>query len=238
MSSIPHNVDSQVASMLGLEHKVVDNRNSSSDPVVFFVHGRGGNSSVMWPFSRAFLDIPCLMIFPQAIYSDAKVGGWSWWILPEYDDSTTARPTVSTAELSFASDRLESFMFSSLAYYNASPSQVYGLGFSQGSAVIASVSFRQSLPLNVVAILGGMLPRVLREQYDNIKFSHQKFFIGHGTVDNVIPFSHAEDNKLWLEERGASVTFQAENVGHKIGLQTAKELHSWVQQELALEQGR
>ncbi len=81
----------------GLSHRVYlpegAGEGGQRHPVVLMVHGRAGNESVMWVFSKALEGIKPIVVSPQAPLVD-PIGGYSWWLM-EHD--TTAQSPAPAA---------------------------------------------------------------------------------------------------------------------------------------------
>lgn len=221
----------------GLKHRVYlpPSDGLTSQPVVLLVHGRAGNDSLMWTFSKTFAKHKPITITPQAVLDD-PLGGFSWWeVEPRGSPPLSAKEGL--AKLLPAIIRLEQFVRALPAVYSADPSRVHAVGFSQGAALVAALSLKSPRCFSSVAMLAGFLPRVVIESdsYISSKFTSgaekpPPYFIYHGTKDEILPLEKANYAKSHLETLGAKVTFYTEEVGHKVGSQGMKELARWFDQ--------
>jgi len=213
MSSSPTLASDDATEILGLEH-----RHSLCDdvsaPLVFLVHGRAGNSSVMWLFSRA-LPTKCNIISVQAPIAD-PIGGYSWWDIQDKEQS-------STQQLSSA-DKLALFCTSCQKHYDLSPSTIVALGFSQGAAILSLIQDRGMFSFDRLAFLSGFT--ILGDR-DGKNWANLPVFIAHGLDDQVVAFSTAQKGSEELEQRGANVEFVSDRVGHKVGASSLRALKNW-----------
>ncbi len=200
--------------VLGLKHKYVLSSNKDS-PVVYLVHGRAGNFDVMWTF-RKVISESCSIISVQAPLND-EIGGFSWWDIRSTD--------AKTDQLSGA-ETLRNFIRTSINYYNLKPSKTIAIGFSQGGATLSILSQNSPELLSAVAILAGFVIKV--DHNEILSDNYPKMFIAHGEEDEIVPIEKAKKGVLYLEEKGFSVLFTSDNVGHKVGVSAMRELKEWI----------
>lgn len=189
---------------------------------MFLVHGRAGNSKVMWAFRRAFPE-HCSFIAPQAPFAEPfPIGAtpdesFSWW-----DVRATTREGISAA-----CETLESFMRASLDFYGCRPRVQLAAGFSQGAGLL-SVLIQREERFAGVAMLAGF---VLKEPppFPAIK---PRVFMAHGEQDEIVPLVKAEEGATHLRGSGYQVDFYTDPVGHKVGTEGGRALKAWVAQVL------
>ena len=58
-------------------------------------------------------------------------------------------------------------------------------------------------------------------------------FLAHGTQDEVVPFSRAEDTLKLLESLGYKVDWNAYHMGHTMSLPEVQDLSAWLTRILA-----
>lgn len=222
--------------LYGLKHRIyIPQGGAAGRPVVFLVHGRAGNSSVMWVFSKAIEKLRPVVIAPEATWEDPR-GGYSWW--PVYDQPASGQtPEVQRERLReletgvlLVRDLVER-VHSTLG---TDRGKSFGFGFSQGGALVGTLSLMQPGIFCGVAILSGFLPYAAREIsgiLDPAVHSRSaalgRYFVSHGSKDPILPFSRALDTKDWLESHGAEVTFYEDDSTHKVGAGGIKALGSW-----------
>ncbi len=211
----------------GLVHRVFLPERRENAPVVFLVHGRAGNASVMWFFAKAFASGNPIIISPQAPLPDE--GGWSWW------EHRTGAPDVRPLAARFEDAKrvaglLHSFMDKAIALYGGDKSRISGAGFSQGSGVLSTLSLLRPELFRGVAILSGFIPKAVMESGASLPGGASpatKYLVCHGTNDQIIPFSRAEETVVWLKARGLETGFHSDPVAHKVGTQGLRTLTAW-----------
>lgn len=223
----------------GLYHRVHLSEREKGElrPGVFLVHGRAGNATLMWPFTKALVDFKLrpVVIAPQAFIAD-PIGGYSWWEVSSsaLDPATGFRKTQRSDLLS-GLEKLENFILRAVEIYDIDPRQVYAFGFSQGAALVATLSLCRPQLFQGVALLAGFIPSVVFSPpalvYEGVLGKSEKlpkYFFAHGSKDEVIPLSLAQTAKERLEELGAEVEFSIDEVGHKVGSGGMKGLSKWM----------
>ncbi|MCB0346642.1 MAG: hypothetical protein KDD66_16120 [Bdellovibrionales bacterium] len=205
---------------------------------VVLVHGRAGNDRVMWPFSRAFREHKLIAVSPEA-FCDDPVGGKSWWLVEEWkgDEAWDEGPRKPTRpeQLNLALDKLEFFISSLPDLYPIDPERVFAFGFSQGAAMVSTLSLRKPSMFKGVALLAGFIPRVVFDQREVFvsadirsgQTSLPKYFMASGTQDATIPIVKAQRGRDGLRSLGAEVTYCTEDVGHKVGASCMRGLKDW-----------
>jgi len=221
----------------GLQYRYHLSDNLSA-PVVFLVHGRGGDSTLMWNFARAVRSIQPTIIAPQAPVADEDVGGFSWWPVrkdPSPEHRKPEQRELGVREVIHATGLLETFISRVLVEQELKPGIVVGIGFSQGAGVLSGLSLRVPALFGGIASLAGFVPRALlwgENTVDMASFARGRcpgYYFAHGTLDRVIPIDKARMCAQRLSELGARVDFVEDEVGHKVGIQGGRELASWVE---------
>lgn len=188
-------------------------------PLIYLVHGRAGNVDVMWLFKRILPEKNANIISIQAPLKD-PIGGWSWW-----DVSVDKNTWLEQADTNIK--KAARFFENACDYYQLTPSNVIGLGFSQGSGVLSYASLAGLIRFDAIAILAGFVLPFDKEVQTGPK-TLPSFFWGHGTADDTIPISRAYQDRDYLLSLGAQVDFHEEDVGHKIGSKTTRALSQWL----------
>ena len=189
---------------------------SPTSNLALLVHGRAGNSEVMWAFRRAVPE-GWHVVTPQAPDAD-PIGGYSWWEMASPDANWRQQ-----AELN--ADRLLGFLDEFVTGHQLRPRRIIGLGFSQGGALLSLATQRAPGRFDGVGLLASFVVTPL----DPRTLSHPpEFFIAHGTEDSVIQVDRARRGATALREVGAVVEYHEEPVGHKIGSSSLKALGAWM----------
>jgi len=214
----PSLASDQARSVLGLNHRYRLDQNPAA-PLVYLVHGRAGDCSVMWLFQRALIE-HCHVIAPEAPLDD-PMGGYSWW---NVTDSNNAE-----AEQSASLTKIAQFLSDSPKFYSLQPKRTIALGFSQGAAILSMGQDRAFFSLDGLGILSGF---TILNQPPSELWKGLPVFVGHGTDDQVVAFSEAASGVERLRERGAIVRFEHDTVGHKVGSSALRALREWISENL------
>lgn len=104
-------------------------------------------------------------------------------------------------------------------------------GFSQGGAMAAKLALHFDQPLGGLMILSAYL--LDEEQVRAEKLSPQNrnipIFMGHGTLDEVVPCALAQKHQTLLKKKHYDVTWKTyENMGHSVCPDEMKDVSQWL----------
>lgn len=197
---------------IGLLHNYREG-SSSSAPLIVLVHGRCGTRDVMWTFER-ILPPFCWIVSPQAPVADRE-GGFSWWPVTKEDREPNAFETAAAS--------VGNFVGAAERFYGLTPQLRIAIGFSQGAALLSVLS--HTAAGEEFAGIGLLAGFVIEDE--SRALSVRKFFVGHGTQDQVVPQAKAERSIEYLKRRGAFVESAFDDVGHKVGSNATRGLKEW-----------
>jgi len=191
-------------------------------PVLVMVHGLKGDETVMWIFQPR-LPKNALIIAPRALYP-INGGGYTW-----QQSDRAGLPNAS--ELQPAASALHKL----LDDLNTEPPDLWQkeqvdfeavdlLGFSQGSAVAYLFALMYPECINRLGGLASFMPKGVETLVQREPLAGKKAFVAHGTKEETVPVSLAEDAVRQLEQAGAEVTLCLDDVGHKLSLDCFKGL--------------
>jgi phospholipase/carboxylesterase len=124
--------------------------------------------------------------------------------------------------------QLEHFLTHLPDLYPVDATRLLLIGFSQGAAVTNSLVMARPELVTGVALLSGMgfeLPELVPQA---MSLAGLPVFIAHGTRDEIVPLSDAQQACQAYTRLGAVVTYAEYNVGHKMHVQGIKDLKAWV----------
>ena len=188
---------------------------SEAMPTVVLMHGRGADANDLADLAP-LLDVApgCRFIFPNAPRAwEAAPGmtfGWTWfdgWP-PESASVAASRELL----LKFIDEIKERYPTTALIV----------AGFSQGAMMALEAGLRTDAAA-IVAMSGGLYERHLPE-----KLSPRPVFIGHGTVDDVVPVTYGRRARLVLEEKGFDVEYQEYPMGHQIVMEEMEAVRAFI----------
>lgn len=219
----------EAVALSGLSHRVFISPKlplKTKPRIALLVHGRSGDSSVMWPFARVFDPARFAIIAPQAPLADPS-GGYSWWI----KEALTGEPSFREA-VDLAANRLRDFVLKLPEIYPVELSGIVALGFSQGGAVVGELALREGRLFSGIGLLASFLPKYRRRQISAPTTAEPrtlpKFFIAHGTEDEIVPLQTAEEGRNYLLSQGVDVRLVTDTTKHKVGSRGMKELSEWI----------
>jgi phospholipase/carboxylesterase len=70
---------------------------------------------------------------------------------------------------------------------------------------------------------------------DDKKIANLKFFVAHGTIDNVIDFKDGQSAVDFVKAKKAQVTFKSYEMPHAIIGQELKDIQSWIKSNVVEE---
>ena len=204
------------------EPKVKHDKNS----LLLLLHGYGSNEEDLFSFASE-LPQDHYVISVRAPY-DLQPYGHAWYAIHfdadknKFSDNVQAKQSV---------ELIAGFIDEIVKQYPIDAKNVTLIGFSQGA--ILSYATALTYPekvAKVVALSGYFNQEIMPEVIDTKAISHLKFFISHGSVDQVIPVEWARKAKPALENLGLKVEYHEYPVGHGVAPQNFFDFKNWLQQ--------
>jgi len=114
-----------------------------------------------------------------------------------------------------------------------SPSRVFLAGFSQGGAITLAAGLQRTAPLAGLIGLSTYLPSATSAA-DRLApgANTQPVFMGHGTLDPMVPFAAGENSAKLLRQLGFTVDFHHYPIPHSVCAEEIKDLGDWLQGRL------
>ena len=203
------------------EPKVKHDKN----PLLLLLHGYGSNEEDLFSFAPELPD-DSYVISVRAPY-DLQPYGHAWYAIHfdadenKFSDNVQAKQSVEI---------ISSFIDEIVKQYPIDTENVTLIGFSQGA--ILSYATALTYPekvTKVVALSGYFNQEILPEVIDTKAISHLKFFVSHGSVDQVIPVDWARKAKPALENLGLEVEYQEYPIGHGVSPKNFYDFKNWLQ---------
>ena len=186
-------------------------------PVLLLLHGWTGDESVMWVFTRR-LSERYLMIAPRGIFQTSS-GGYGW------------QPKISQKWPEVADFRISSEALLELLNQKNFPaadfSNISGIGFSQGAALMFTFALLHPQRIKALAGLAGYLPEDAHYLVNEKPLSKKRIFIAHGRLDDRVPVEKAREAVEILTQAGAQVSYCEEDVGHKLSASCFRSMESF-----------
>ena len=193
--------------------------NRAAGRVILLIHGWTGDENSMWIFTP-LLPADAWILAPRAPYPERERGGYSW---RNRAPGVHGFPTFE--ELRPAAERLVAFLERWSRREGVALETFDVAGFSQGAAMVNTLLAAAPNRIRRAAGLSGFVPQGAAEAIPPL--NGLPYFLAHGTEDPIVPFSRAERARELLQEKGAAVTFCADEVKHKVGAQCRAGLKSF-----------
>ena len=203
------------------EPKVKHDKN----PLLLLLHGYGSNEEDLFSFASE-LPNDSYVISVRAPY-DLQPYGHAWYAIHfdadenKFSDNVQAKQSVEI---------IASFIDEIVKQYPIDTNNVTLIGFSQGAILSYATALTYPEKISkVVALSGYFNQEILPEIIDTKAISHLKFFVSHGSVDQVIPVDWARKAKPALENLGLEVEYQEYPIGHGVSPKNFYDFKNWLQ---------
>ena len=207
------------------KYKISLPRDPSNIRFGLMLHGWSGNESSMWVFANQ-LDDDWLLVAPRApypIHSNAQ-SGFSWtdegvdhW--PQFKDFLSVVNDLNNdvRELTgnFSSVEIENFAV---------------FGFSQGAAISFVYSMIHSDKVSKLGMLSGFIPADSEGFIKKPEKSDLKIFLGHGSLDEIVPVFNVQEANSLLKNAGYSPHLCISEAGHRLGSDCFKAFSKFMNQ--------
>ena len=202
------------------EPKIIHEKN----PVLILLHGYGSNEEDLFSFAPELPD-DSYVISVRAPY-DLQPYGHAWYAIHfdadenKFSDNEQAKESV---------ELIAGFIDEIVKQYPIDTKNVTLVGFSQGAILsyATALTYPEKIA-KVVALSGYFNQDILPEVIDTKAISHLKFFVSHGTVDQVIPVDWARKAKPALENLGLEVEYQEYPIGHGVSPKNFFDFKNWL----------
>lgn len=194
------------------------------NPVLFLLHGYGSNEEDLFSFASE-LPEEYYVISARAPY-DMMYGSYAWYAI-NFDADENKFSDLDQARSS--RDLIVEFVDECIAKYAIDSEKITLIGFSQGAILSSAVALSYPEKINrVVALSGYLNVEIATEEYLKNNVSKVKFFVSHGTVDQVIPVDWARKTKPTLENLGIDVVYKEYPIGHGVSPQNFYDFKDWL----------
>jgi phospholipase/carboxylesterase len=202
------------------EPKTIKDQN----PLLILLHGYGSNEEDLFSFATELPD-DSYVISVRAPY-DLQPYGHAWYAIHfdadenKFSDNEQAKESVALIAI---------FIDEIVKKYPIDTKNITLIGFSQGAILsyATALTYPEKIA-KVVALSGYFNQDILPEVIDNKTISHLKFFVSHGSVDQVIPVDWARKAKPALENLGLAVEYHEYPVGHGVAPQNFFDFKNWL----------
>lgn len=125
-------------------------------------------------------------------------------------------------------------MLKATAKYHTQSDRVFLVGFSQGAIMSYEVALREpELVRGIAALSGSVLPVLRSALKPDASMGKLAIFIGHGTLDQALPFSSATRANELLAGLGLKPEFhEYAGMNHTISEAEIQDLKAWLEKSL------
>ena len=210
---------------MNLQHLVREPKISlEKNPLLLLLHGYGSNEEDLFSFAAELPD-DSFIISVRAPYN-LEPYGHAWYAIHfdadenKFSDNEQAKESVAL---------IGSFIDEIVKQYPIDIKNVTLIGFSQGAILSYATALTYPEKISKVVALSGYFNQdIVPEVIDTKAISHLKFFVSHGTVDQVIPVDWARKAKPALENLGLEVVYHEYPVGHGVAPQNFFDFKNWL----------
>jgi len=205
------------------------------DATIIWMHGLGADASD-FPPTLPYLSLPeslkIRFLFPNAPVRPVTVNGGyemrSWYDILKMGSVREINPSQLDESISRINQMIDDQISAGI---NAQ--RILLVGFSQGGAVAYETGLQSSTAIGGIAAMSTYLPRQLASLAVTASTTLPVLIL-HGTHDDVVPFSMAEDANTQLKAAGFIPDFNHYSMAHEVSIESLKALGSWITQRLSI----
>jgi phospholipase/carboxylesterase len=200
-------------------------KTTSRTPVMILLHGYGSNEADLFDLAKA-LD-PRFITFSLRAPNSTADGGFCWYALERLPD---AQFKYNYEEAKASRTKILSFISNACKAYHLDSNQVFLMGFSQGSIMAYDISlYAPGKIKGVLALSGRMMEESTTLKTDTARLAKVKFFIGHGSSDNLIKIEEAAKAEAFLRKKHVKdITSLSYEMPHSICGKVLNDIKAWV----------
>ena len=215
---------------LSLEYLIrKPNISIENPPLLILLHGYGSNEQDLFSFAKE-LPEELLIISARAPLS-MGFGSYAWYTI--HFDASDASKFSDIPEAIKARDTIANFIDEILAHYKVDITNVFLLGFSQGTILSYAVALNYPEKVqHVIALSGYINPELIPNYLDKENYRNLDFYISHGTVDQVLPIEWAQKAPPFLDSLTIPNKYEEFPVGHGIAPQNFQNFTNWIKERI------
>lgn len=194
------------------------------NPLLLLLHGYGSNEEDLFSFTSELPD-EYYVVSVRAPYN-LQPYGHAWYAIHFDADENKFSDDAQAME---SRDLIIQFIDELIAKYPIDATNVSLIGFSQGAILsyATALSYPEKIS-RVVALSGYLNEKIITEDFKSKDLGNLKFFISHGTVDQVIPVNWARKAQPFLQNLGLEVMYKEYPIGHGVAPQNFYDFKNWL----------
>ncbi|NVZ20577.1 alpha/beta hydrolase [Pseudomonas costantinii] len=220
--------DSTLHTDLPLSYLEQTQGDARNQPLVIFLHGFGSNEEDLFSIKDA---LPSTWTYLSArAPMPVDFNGYRWFAKKPGDGDYDAE----TADLQRSATLIEDFVTQATAKYHTRSDRVFLVGFSQGAIMSYEVGLRKpALVRGIAALSGSVLPVLKAELKPDESLDKLAIFIGHGTLDQALPYVSATRANEVLVGLGLKPEFHGyPGMPHTVSEAEVQDLKAWLEKSL------
>ncbi|TFY88771.1 phospholipase [Pseudomonas kairouanensis] len=227
MASVAH-ADTALHTDLPLTYLEQTQGDARNEPLVIFLHGFGSDEADLFGIKDA---LPSTWTYLSArAPMPVDPSGYRWFTKKPGDGDYDGE----TADLQRSAKLIEDFVTQATAKYHTQSDRVFLVGFSQGAIMSYEVGLRKpTLVRGIAALSGSVLPVLKAELKPNASLDKLAIFIGHGTLDQALPYASATRANEVLRGVGLKPAFHGYvGMPHTVSEAEVQDLKVWLAENL------
>ncbi|MCJ7958517.1 MAG: alpha/beta fold hydrolase [Pseudomonas sp.] len=227
MASAAH-ADSTLHTDLPLSYLEQTQSDARNQPLVIFLHGFGSNEEDLFGIKDALPSTWTYLSARAPMPVDPQ--GYRWFTKTPGDGDYNGE----TADLQRSAALIEEFVGKATAKYHTQSDRVFLVGFSQGAIMSYEVGLRKpALVRGIAALSGSVLPMLKAELKPSESLGKLAIFIGHGTLDQALPYASATQANEVLVGLGLTPEFHGyPGMPHTVSETEVQDLKAWLEKSL------
>ncbi len=227
MASAAH-ADSTLHTDLPLSYLEQTRSDARNQPLVIFLHGFGSNEEDLFGIKDALPSTWTYLSARAPMPVDPQ--GYRWFTKTPGDGDYNGE----TADLQRSAALIEDFVGKATAKYHTHSDRVFLVGFSQGAIMSYEVGLRKpALVRGIAALSGSVLPVLKAELKPSESLGKLAIFIGHGTLDQALPYASATQANEVLVGLGLTPEFHGyPGMPHTVSETEVQDLKAWLAKSL------
>lgn len=227
MASAAH-ADATLHTDLPLSYLEQTQSDARNQPLVIFLHGFGSNEEDLFGIKDALPSTWTYLSARAPMPVDPQ--GYRWFTKTPDDGDYNGE----TADLQRSAALIEDFVGKATAKYHTHSDRVFLVGFSQGAIMSYEVGLRKpALVRGIAALSGSVLPVLKAELKPSESLGKLAIFIGHGTLDQALPYTSATQANEVLVGLGLTPEFHGyPGMPHTVSDTEVQDLKAWLEKSL------
>ena len=227
MASAAH-ADSTLHTDLPLSYLEQTQSDARNQPLVIFLHGFGSNEEDLFGIKDALPSTWTYLSARAPMPVDPQ--GYRWFTKTPGDGDYNGE----TADLQRSAALIEDFVRKATAKYHTHSDRLFLVGFSQGAIMSYEVGLRKpALVRGIAALSGSVLPVLKAELKPSESLGKLAIFIGHGTLDQALPYTSATQANEVLVGLGLTPEFHGyPGMPHTVSETEVQDLKAWLENSL------